>query len=115
MQIPIISMFLGYGVLLPVEDNVFLSDFTGAFLISLSGALSPFDAFTAVLGCLGTIGPGFGAVGPANNYGFLSDFAKAVLSALMIIGRLELFNVFITPNINIITTIVIHIACLFLL
>ena len=69
--------------------------FTGAFLISLSGALSPFDAFTAVLGCLGTIGPGFGAVGPANNYGFLSDFAKSVLSALMIIGRLELFTVFI--------------------
>ena len=61
--------------------------FTGAFIVALSGAVTPFEAFTAMLGCLGTVGPGFGAVGPANNYGFLS--------ISMIIGRLELFTVFI--------------------
>lgn len=69
--------------------------FTGAFIVALSGALTPFEAFTAMLGCLGTVGPGFGAVGPADNYGFLPDFAKLTLSISMIIGRLELFTVFI--------------------
>lgn len=69
--------------------------FTGAFIVALSGAVTPFEALSAMLGCLGTVGPGFGAVGPADNYGFLPDFAKLTLSISMIIGRLELFTVFI--------------------
>lgn len=69
--------------------------FAGAFIVALSGELTPFESLTAMLGCLGTVGPGFGDVGPAGNYGFLPPFAKITLSVSMIIGRLELFTVFI--------------------
>ena len=57
--------------------------------------LTPFESFSAVLGNLGTIGPGFGVVGPASNYGSLPDFAKITLFITMIIGRLEIFTVLI--------------------
>ncbi len=69
--------------------------FAGAFIVALSGAVTPTEALSAMLGCLGTVGPGFGALGPASNYGFLPDFVKLTLSISMIIGRLELFTVFI--------------------
>jgi len=55
-----------------------------------------YDAITAVsasLACIGNIGPGFGTVGPINNYNFFSDFDKIILSIFMIIGRLEFYTV----------------------
>lgn len=73
----------------------FTTLFIGAFIVALSGVLSPFESITAMLGALGTVGPGFGAVGPSGNYGFLPDFAKITLFISMIIGRLELFTVLI--------------------
>lgn len=69
--------------------------FIGTFIIALSGKLTLIEALSAMLACLGNTGAGFGAVGPVNNYGFLPDFVKATLSVSMIIGRLELFTVFI--------------------
>ncbi len=69
--------------------------FIAAFIVAFSDGLTPFEAFTAVLGNMGTVGPGFGVVGPAGNYGSLPDFAKIVLAFTMIIGRLELFTVLI--------------------
>lgn len=73
----------------------FTTLFIGAFIVALSGQLTPFESISAMLGALGTTGPGFGAVGPAANYGFLPDFAKITLFVSMIIGRLELFTVLI--------------------
>ncbi|MBN2820016.1 MAG: TrkH family potassium uptake protein [Bacteroidales bacterium] len=49
----------------------------------------------AVAATLGNIGPGIGKVGPADNYAFFSSFGKWFLSALMLIGRLELFTVLV--------------------
>lgn len=46
----------------------------------------------AVATCMAGIGPGIGTVGPASNFFHLSDFAKIVLSFLMILGRLEIFT-----------------------
>ena len=63
-------------------------------LISING----FDlvtTLTSVLTCLGNIGPGFGLIGPADNFAMFSDFSKIVLSLLMIAGRLELFTFFL--------------------
>lgn len=68
--------------------------FVASFIVAFSG-LTPFESFSAVLGNLGTIGPGFGVVGPASNYGSLPDFAKITLFITMIIGRLEIFTVLI--------------------
>jgi trk system potassium uptake protein TrkH len=47
-------------------------------------------ASSAVATCMAGIGPGIGTVGPVSNFFHLSDFAKIVLSFLMILGRLEI-------------------------
>ena len=47
--------------------------------------------FSAVSACFNNIGAGFGAVGPYGSYAAYSSFAKIVLSALMLLGRLEIF------------------------
>ncbi len=54
----------------------------------------------AVAATLGNIGPGIGAVGPADNYAHFPVFGKWFLSFLMLIGRLELFTVLVlfTPT-----------------
>jgi trk system potassium uptake protein TrkH len=52
-------------------------------------------SFTAVLATLGGIGPGFGRVGPADNYAFLEDYVKWALSFAMLVGRLELYTVLV--------------------
>ncbi|MBU7007124.1 TrkH family potassium uptake protein [Phosphitispora fastidiosa] len=53
------------------------------------------SAVSAVLATLGNIGPGFGAVGPMENYAFLPDAAKYLLSFFMLVGRLEIFTVLV--------------------
>jgi trk system potassium uptake protein TrkH len=57
--------------------------------------LDPVDMTTAImasLACVANVGPGLGAVGPTDNYGFFSDGAKIVLSGAMLLGRLEFFS-----------------------
>ncbi|NLB15412.1 MAG: TrkH family potassium uptake protein [Clostridiales bacterium] len=47
--------------------------------------------FTAVAATINNVGPGLGAVGPAGNFASYSFLSKLVLSADMLIGRLEIF------------------------
>jgi len=66
------------------------------FLLLLS--LEPFDfesTFTAVSACFNNIGPGLGAFGPASNFAAYSPFGKLLLSAAMLLGRLEIFPLLI--------------------
>jgi trk system potassium uptake protein TrkH len=49
----------------------------------------------AVAANMGGVGPGIGSVGPANTYADIHESGKALLSVLMIIGRLELTTVLI--------------------
>lgn len=49
------------------------------------------SGLSAAAACLGNIGPGLGLVGPVQNYAFISDSGKHVLSVLMLIGRLEIY------------------------
>ena len=61
-------------------------------LLSLNG----FDwtsTVTAVIAAFNNIGPGFGMVGTTGNYAAFSVFSKLVLSADMLIGRLEIFPI----------------------
>ena len=45
---------------------------------------------------IGNIGPGLGdIIGPNGNFSELTDFSKWILSAAMILGRLELFAVLV--------------------
>jgi len=66
------------------------------FLLLLS--LEPFDfesTFTAVSACFNNIGPGLGAFGPASSFAAYSPFGKLLLSAAMLLGRLEIFPLLI--------------------
>jgi len=47
--------------------------------------------FTAVTATLNNIGPGLSQVGPTCNFSIFSDFSTLVLTADMLIGRLEIF------------------------
>lgn len=77
----------------------FVLVFAGAFVISFEN-LDLLTCFSSAITCLGNIGPGFGIIGPTENFASLSDFSKVFLSIYMIAGRLELFTLFIllTPR-----------------
>ncbi|MBW3660716.1 MAG: TrkH family potassium uptake protein [Gemmatimonadetes bacterium] len=66
----------------------------GTLILNLLG-LDVTTAAGAAAATLGNIGPGFGAVGPAETYASLPAGALWVLGALMLLGRLELFTVLI--------------------
>jgi trk system potassium uptake protein TrkH len=67
-------------------------------VLSWALALTGLDFITSVSGAataLANIGPGLGAeIGPAGNFAGLNDTAKWLLSAAMLIGRLELLVVY---------------------
>jgi trk system potassium uptake protein TrkH len=50
---------------------------------------------SAAIAAMSSIGPGLGAVGPAGNYGGLGTVEQAVLSVLMLLGRLEFYTLLI--------------------
>jgi trk system potassium uptake protein TrkH len=77
----------------------FMSVATLTFALLISG-LDFISAFSAIIACINNAGPGLGLVGPANNYGALTDFQTWVCTAAMLIGRLEIFTVLIlfTPH-----------------
>lgn len=67
---------------------------TGTFLVILSGE-EIITAVGAVATSISNVGPGIGEVGPVNNFANLNDGAKWILAWIMLIGRLEIFTVFI--------------------
>tara|TARA_B100000927_G_scaffold82447_2_gene66021 strand:+ start:4847 stop:6328 length:1482 start_codon:yes stop_codon:yes gene_type:complete len=50
---------------------------------------------SAVLATFGNIGPGYGDVGPTDNYGQFQSSTQLFLSLLMIMGRLELYAILV--------------------
>ncbi len=77
----------------------FMSVVTLTFALLLSG-LDFVSAFSAVIASINNVGPGLGVVGPASNYGVLSDFQTWVCTLAMLIGRLEIITLLIifTPQ-----------------
>ncbi len=53
------------------------------------------DCGTAVAATLNNIGPGFGVIGPKENFSQFSQQGKVLLTLLMLLGRLELFAVLV--------------------
>lgn len=89
----------------PVSEDV-LTSVWGFFIIYLGlFILSSFllaamnvdmvTAFSAVAACIGNIGPGFGSVGPADNYAHLPAAGKWLLTFCMLLGRLEIYTVIV--------------------
>jgi trk/ktr system potassium uptake protein len=86
----------------PVSEDM-LSSISGFFIvyllifvvgfISISAYGSDIvTSVTASISALGNTGPGFGDVGPMNNWGHFADPLKWLLSLMMIMGRLEVFT-----------------------
>ncbi|MDO5625758.1 MAG: potassium transporter TrkG [Pseudomonadota bacterium] len=69
-------------------------------LVLLASGMDVVTAFSAIIACLNNIGPGMGRIGPAGNFGTLSEFQVWVCSLAMLLGRLELLSVLVlfTPQ-----------------
>ena len=67
----------------------------GATLLVSVDNFSFGTTFTAVVSCIGNVGPGLELVGPMGNYSAFSGFSKLVLSLCMLIGRLEVLPVLV--------------------
>ncbi len=52
-------------------------------------------SFAAVAACIGNIGPGFGTVGPVENFANIPILGKWLLAWCMLLGRLEIYTVII--------------------
>lgn len=68
-------------------------------IISLLLSFSGLDYITSISGAaaaVANVGPGLGdIIGPAGNYETVNNFAKWVLATGMLIGRLEIFTIFV--------------------
>jgi trk system potassium uptake protein TrkH len=53
------------------------------------------SSITAIVACINNAGPGLNVVGPAQNYGPLTDFQTWVCIFAMLLGRLEVLTVFV--------------------
>ncbi len=71
--------------------NIFLILF-GAIIVLLIEDTDIITAISAIISTLMNIGPGFGKVGPVDNFAFFSDITKWFLSWNMLVGRLEMFS-----------------------
>ncbi len=64
----------------------------GSALLVLLDDMDYLTGVSAVIASLMNIGPGFGAIGPSENFAFISDAGKWFLSWNMLVGRLEMFS-----------------------
>jgi trk system potassium uptake protein TrkH len=56
-------------------------------------AVSPFEAIAASATCMANVGPAFGFAGPYGSFEPFSDLSKAIMIALMWLGRLEVLPI----------------------
>ncbi len=64
-------------------------------LVSLNGGYSVQESASGVITCMNNIGFGLGQFGPCGGFGDLNSFSKVVLSLDMLIGRLEIYPIFL--------------------
>ena len=81
---------LAMGVLVFFAAYVSIA-FVGTALLSAFG-VGFAESATTVLSAMGNGGPSFGCFGPTVSWAAMPDAAKYTLSALMLIGRLEIFG-----------------------
>jgi len=74
---------------------LYMGILVAGFLIMSALGLDLPTALSSVTASLGNVGPGLGAVGPAETYADIPALGKGVLMVLMLAGRLELFTLFV--------------------
>jgi len=83
-----------------VEVNIlFISFYIGivflSALILTALGMDILSAFSGSAATMGNVGPGFGMVGSMSNFSQIPAFGKWVLTATMLLGRLEIFGLII--------------------
>ena len=96
------------GKPLSEETRAGVTNYFALYALLLAGILimiggEPFDMETnisAAISCFNNVGPGFSSVGPTGGYAGYSVWAKLVLSAAMLLGRLEIYPIVLslTPS-----------------
>ncbi|MCP4690011.1 MAG: TrkH family potassium uptake protein, partial [Desulfobacterales bacterium] len=71
--------------------NIFMVLAGGCFMV-LVDDMDYVTGMSSVIATLMNIGPGFGAIGPSENFAGISDVGKWFLSWNMLVGRLEMFS-----------------------
>jgi len=71
----------------------YVAVFALLLLSLMATGIDQITAFSAVAACLNNLGPGLGDV--SYHYGALSGVAKLILSVAMLLGRLEIFTLFV--------------------
>jgi trk system potassium uptake protein TrkH len=100
------GVFIPYYNRRPISDEVaasvmgfflfFVLTFGAVALALGATGLDTITSLSAAASAVANVGPGFGpTIGPAGNFTSLDDTAKWIMSAGMLIGRLEVFTVFI--------------------
>ena len=79
-----------YGVLIFIVTYL-IAILAGTALCCLSG-MDLLSSFSGTIACIGNVGPGFGQVYSLGNYAEIPTAAKAILSFIMLLGRLEIFG-----------------------
>lgn len=74
---------------------LYIAVFIIASLVIAGLGVDMITAFGSVAACIGNIGPGFGTVGPADNFAHLPVVGKWLLALCMLLGRLEIYTVII--------------------
>ncbi len=72
----------------------FISIVIMVFMLLLSG-MDFITAFSAIIACFNNTGPGLNQVGPATNYGSLSDIQTGLCTFAMLLGRVQIFSIVI--------------------
>ena len=82
-------------VFLALYAFIFVASCFVVSLLEVAHGMDMISAFGAVIATIFNIGPGFGSVGPAENFGHLAGTTKILLAMLMILGRLELYAILV--------------------
>ncbi len=80
-----VTAFIIIYLVLIFIGGLFITAFGYDFTTSYSASISAFS----------NTGPGFGLIGPTENFGFFEPAIKYMLCILMLIGRLEIFTIFL--------------------
>ena len=96
----ILPILLNQRAIDPFAINLSICYFIANIFLVLGGAcvmviIDPMDfqtGMSAVISAVMNVGPGFGDVGPSENYAHISTTGKWFLAWLMLVGRLEMFS-----------------------
>ncbi|MCI5166894.1 MAG: TrkH family potassium uptake protein, partial [Candidatus Electrothrix sp. GM3_4] len=86
IDVSMINMAICYFIV-----NIFII-FIGGCFMTLVDDMDYVTAMSSVISSLMTIGPGFGEIGPSENFHYISNVGKWFLAWNMMVGRLELFS-----------------------